>query len=164
MQGDAVESLSSGPAVSLSALAAAWEVSRETVKRRLDRGGVGPAGSHKGNAVFPLVSSIRALRAAERPAGASVQNPDEMSPMDRRAHYQAERERLELELRRSMLVPADEVRAQMARVVKSTVQHWDALEDDMEREASLSASQLEVFRAVSDRRRSAWADDLGEAA
>jgi hypothetical protein len=151
------EQIAHGPGVSLSALAQSFEIARETVKSRLLRANVEPSGEHAGNPLYPLVTSVRVLRASEWRGDV---DPDKLAPMERRAHWQAEREKVELLKTTADYCHVSDVRAQFAAIVKSTTGAWDGLIDDLERTAGLTPDQSEAMQRIIDARRAAYFESL----
>lgn len=151
-----------GIRLSLSALSREFGVARETVAKRLGAAGVQPDGERKGYPVYRLAPSCRALLQAEMTAAGKVDNPEDLPPMERRAWYQSERERVHLEKEQQHLVPVEEVREQLALVLKITGQFLDTLPDVLERDCRLPPDAIAVMEARIDLARSDWADRLDQ--
>jgi hypothetical protein len=70
--------------------------------------------------------------------------------MERRAWYQSENERLEVERKKGQLVPASTVEAEFAVLIKGMVQRLDTLADVLERDAALTPAQVEIVQRTVD--------------
>ena len=92
----------------------------------------------------PLIDdACRGVRDGRLPdEGGGVVDPRDLPPKDRKDFYQSENERLKVETTMGALVPAVEVEAEMAELVKMTVQFIETLPDVLERKLSLSADQV----------------------
>ena len=76
---------------------------------------------------------------------------DSLSPVERRAFWQAENERLKYERDTGELVLAFEVAQEMSFLAKSVVQPLDTLPDILERDCGLNPSQLiRVMQVIDD--------------
>ena len=117
---------------------------RRTVAKRLRDAGLPPAGKRNGSDVYQLADVALAILAPEVAAseGGGVVDPRDLPPKDRKDFYQSENERLKVETTMGALVPAVEVEAEMAELVKMTVQFIETLPDVLERKLSLSADQV----------------------
>ncbi len=80
-----------------------------------------------------------------------VVDPRDLPPMERRAYYQSENERLKVESTIGQLVPAAEVEADYAELVKKVVQFFDTLPDVLERKAGLTPEQVVKVQDECDR-------------
>jgi hypothetical protein len=149
-----------GIRLSLSALSREFGIARETVGRRLARAGIAADGDRKGFPVYRLGPSCRALLAAEIAVTGKVDNPEDLPPLERRAWYQSERERVHLEKEQEHLVPAEEVREQLALVLKITSQLLDTLPDTLERDCRLQPDAVAIIEQRIDLVRSDWAEKL----
>ena len=159
MQAD-VDSID-GIRVSLSGLSREFGIARETVGRRLAAAGVQSDGKRATWPVYRLGAAARALVLAEMPALADGGNdPDRMSPTDRHAWFKSETSRLAVEQSQGLLVPAEEVRAEMAGIIKGTVQMLDTLPDILERDCSLGPVELGHVEKMIRQVRNEWAEKL----
>lgn len=149
-----------GIRLSLSALSREFGIARETVGKRLAAAGVAPDGDRKGYPVYRLGPSCRALLQAETASSGRVENPEDLPPLERRAWYQSERERVHLEKEQEHLVPAEEVREQLALVIKITGQFLDTLPDVLERDCRLPTDAIAVLEKRISLARSDWAERL----
>lgn len=130
---------------SISRLADEFRMDRKTVANRIRDAGVSPAGKSGGYPVYHLADVALAIVAPELAAGAGVPgviDPRDLPPKDRKDFYQSEQARLQVETTMGALVPALEVEAQLAEIVKTAVQFLETLPDVLERKLSLSADQV----------------------
>lgn len=129
-------------AAELSASLGTWAshagVSRDVFRRIVTEQGVQPVGKRGGHPIYGAADVIRALLAN---AGAS-DDPDKLKPWERKAHYQAEHEKLRLQVERGELVPAIEVEQGHGRIFAIVTQAFDTLPDVLERDVGLTPLQL----------------------
>lgn len=149
-----------GLTVSLSGLSLEFGIARETVARRLAFAEVRADGEANGHPVFRLGAAARALVMAELPGGVVSVSPEEMTPQDRKAWYQSEKDRLTVELQQGALVTAEDCREQLAAVVKATAQMLDTLPDILERDCGLQAGELDRVEGMIRRLREDWAEGV----
>jgi hypothetical protein len=128
---------------SVARLATEFGMDRKTVARRIRDANVPPAGKRSGYDVYRLADVAAVL------VGVSVSfgddgtiDPRNLPPSERRAYYQSENERIKVEVSTGALVPAAEVEADYADLVKTLVQFFDTLPDVLERDCSLSPEQV----------------------
>ena len=122
---------------------------RRTVAKRIRDAGIAPAGVRNGYEVYQLIRVAPALLGFA-PGDAAVVDPRDLPPIERRAYYQSENERLEVEQTLGLLVPAAEVEADYAALIKLIVQFMDTLPDVLERDCSLSPAQVISVQASCD--------------
>lgn len=97
-----------------------------------------------GKGRYRLTESVRAYNAyLQATGGAGDGDPSRLDPFRRRAHYQAESERLELETRAGTLIPRDDVERTFARVFDQLARFLDVLPDRLERAGLANADQAE---------------------
>ena len=149
-----VSEIGQGVLLSLSTLGRELGVHRQTVAKRLSDAGIRPAGEKGGHALWRLRDAIQACQILT--AGA-VSDPAALPPMERRAWYQSERERTALDREQGALVPVDEVREQLALVLKITSQMLETLPDRLERDGALAPSALPLVEQAIDAVRAEWA-------
>lgn len=123
---------------------------RRTVTRRIEDGGVKPAGSKGGFPVYELKTVGPALFGQVMVGGA---DPNDMPPNERRAWYQSENERLKFEQQMNQLVPMHDVRREMSQMAKGMANTLDSLPDILERDCGLSAEALDRVQDVIDAQR-----------
>lgn len=87
------------------------------------------------------------LRALDNPQELNV---NQMTPAERRAHWQAENERLKYESSRRFLIPADECRREYTILAKSVVYMLESLPDLLERDCGLPPGATAYVQKVID--------------
>lgn len=129
----------------------AFGMTRQTVRKRCDNANIKPVGQKQGNPVYLVADMARACFAQlvhyDTDGGP---DPEQMIPTDRRAHYQAELDRVKLEKELCQVIPVDEVTREMSALCKSVANTLDSLPDMLERECSMSAVELERVQRVID--------------
>lgn len=136
-----VEQLAAGVTLSLSQLAGEFGSSRETIKRRLDAANVGPVGTRGGHPVYRLRDAIGPLT-SDPDAGI---DPDRLDPLKRKAHYQAELDKLRLQTERGEVIPVIEVEARFGAFTGLVVRWLDTILDVLERDAGMTPQQAAKF-------------------
>jgi hypothetical protein len=148
-QGGAVANLADSDIVgSLSAYARAFGTDRETLRRRLLEAGVEPYAERGGHKIYKL----REVYLAWTSANGAI-NPENLSPFNRRAWYQAELDRLRLERDRGDVIPRLEVEQEIAGVLKIAAETFDTLPDIVERDCGATPQQVARIEQVCDRTR-----------
>lgn len=118
-----------------------------TVRRSLQRvSGLTPTAGSNSKLKLYLLSDLIRLGLQEK----MTADVDEMSPIERRAWYQSENERLKFQTQTGELVPAFEVAQEMAILAKTVVQILETLPDILERDAGLSPNALVRVQQVID--------------
>lgn len=146
--------------VSISRVAELLGMDRKTVSKRLAECNVPPAGMRDG---YPVYDGRRACEACLNQIGLSDEtgeriDPRNLKPMERRAWYQSERERMAVESEARQLIPAIEVHDEMAELVRAFVQFLDTLGDQLERDVSLTAEQVDaVNKSITSQRSALYA-------
>ena len=143
---------------------------RETIQKRLADAHVRPAGARSGNPTYLLKDVVAAL--VDHSAGVAGDedfDPRRLKPLDRRAWYQSEAERMSVETKAGQLIPAGEVEAEMAELARGFVQFLDTLGDQLERDVGLTAEQVDaVNKSIAKQRAALYAqlqaEDMDEAA
>ncbi|MEF3081873.1 DUF1441 family protein [Luteimonas sp. SMYT11W] len=138
---------------SVSRLAQEFGMARATVSKRLRESGVPPLGERNGSPVYQLADAASAL-VGTGGGGANdggVIDPRDLPPKERKDFFQSENERLKVEMTMGTLVPAVEVEADMADLVKQIVQFLDTLPDDLERKLALKPEQVVKVQERCDR-------------
>ncbi len=154
-----VEDLANGIRLSLSALSREFGYHRETIKKRLAQAGVRPDGTRNGNPVFRLRDAAPAVLETFNTSG-RVEDPDLLQPTDRKAWYQSEKDRVALEKEQGGLVPREQVREQLAVVVKITARVLETLPDILERDCRLQPEMVDLVERRIDQARADWAEAL----
>jgi len=115
--------------------------------QQLAREGVLP---RAGRGVYPFAESIRAYVDYLQQTGVvDGVDPDRLEPFKRRAHYQAEVEKLTLGVKSRELIQRAEVEREFARICDVMARFLDVLPDRLER--------AELVDAAASRRVSDWA-------
>jgi hypothetical protein len=136
----------SGITLSISSLADEFGCARETLRKRLDDAAVQPAEQRGGYPVYRMRDALRAWIDSLK----FNTDPDELEPFQRKAHYQAEREKLELQTERGELIPRIEVEREQARILSILVRTMDTLPDILERDCGATPAQLEKIERICD--------------
>jgi len=133
---------------SLSAFARAFGTDRETLRRCLLEHDVEPSGERAGHKLY-------ALRHAYEAWTATVENvdPDKLKPFQRKAWYQGDREKLNLQLERGQLVDAAEMERTIGRLNQLFVRGLETLEDVIERDCGLNPQQASTMQRHADQLR-----------
>lgn len=137
-----VHELAGGLLVSISTIAREFGMARETVAKRLDQAGVKPAGQARGFPAYRIAEAAKAILATAT-ASAGESDPESLPPFERKAWYSGESERLKVAVEKRHLVPSEELEAQLAAVIKRTVQMLATLPDRLERNCGLASSVVE---------------------
>lgn len=131
-------------------LADQFKMDRRTVIKKLKEGECPVLKEADGHATYRLKDAAPLLLGIDKGAGA-VNDPDKLPPMERRAFYQSENERLKMEVSKQNLVPAAEVERDYAQLVKVVSQFFDTLPDVLERDAGLAPEQVISVQTSCDR-------------
>lgn len=133
--------------LNVSQLAALSDVHRQTVAARLKN--VTPTGGNDANLkLYSLTSVLSELMKIPAPV-----SEDEMQPMDRKAWYQSERERLKFEQEIGELIPASDVAREFSSMAKGMIQGLETLPDILERDCALTpAAVVRVQNIIDDLR------------
>lgn len=124
---------------SLGTWAAALGVTRDVLRRVLADAGVQPSGKKSGHPAYALRDVLEAW-ISNITGGAP--DPDSLRPMERKLHYQAEHEKLRLQVERGELVPSIEVERGHGLIFAIVAQCFDTLPDVLERDVGLNSLQL----------------------
>lgn len=146
---------------SISQLASEFGMDRKTVSKRLREAGVAPTGKRGGYDVYRLHDAVQPLFG--RTDAEAAANPRDLPPLERRAFYQSENERLKVEVATGALVPAPEVESDYADFVKLVAQFFDTLPDVLERDCGLTGEQVERVQEACDRVRQQMFEKVIEA-
>lgn len=138
-----------GVFLSLSALATEFGFARETIKRQLDQAGIEPSRMRAGFPTYRLRDAIAAWRVSP---DAAV-DVDALPPYQRKAHYQAEREKLQLLTEHDELVARVDVEREQARIINILARALDTLPDILERDVGATPQQLQKIEQHCDRAR-----------
>lgn len=117
---------------------------RQTVSQRV--AGLTPSiGSNQKLKLYSLSDLLR-LGLQEK----MTADVDSMSPVDRKAFYQSENERLKFEEKTGELIPAFEVAQEMSILAKAVAQQLEILPDILERDAGLQPKALMRVQQIID--------------
>lgn len=148
-------------------LAAITGLHRQTVVSRLS--GVPWHREAMKNKLYLLTDVIRVLMETPVSQAAEHQDPNKMTPKERKNWFDSEKGRFWLEKEMKQVVPLPEVRQQMAAIVKAITQVLEVWSDKLERDKGWSADQLNEAQDVVDEARillvkaiQETADDDGE--
>lgn len=130
----------------LTQIATAFQMHRDTVRKRLVKAGVDAAGLKGNSPLYDLAQVGPALFGAYQNQEPSKVDPDELDPMARKAWFDSENARLKFEQECQNLIPAHEVAREFAEFAKSIVNPLDGLPDVLERKAGLSGRALELVQ------------------
>jgi len=152
----AVHKIAGGFTVSISTIATEFQMDRKTVARRLDAAGLVAADFIRGYPVYRLRDAVKAIfgLSAERrldPDGPEPLDPTKLQPMERRAWYQSENERLDVETKKRQLIPAAEFESEIAIGFKLMSQTLDTMSDRLERECGLTPAQAALVQQSVDK-------------
>lgn len=131
-------------------LADQFKMDRRTVIKKLKEAEVPVLKEADGHSTYRLKEAAQALLGFNE-VEEGKRDPDKLPPMERRAFYQSENERLKVEATKGNLVPAAEVERDYAQLVKVVSQFFDTLPDVLERDAALSPEQVIAVQAACDR-------------
>ena len=124
---------------SIGTWAAELGTSRDVLRRVLAHAGVVAAGTRSGH---PIYRGRDVCQAWATHLGASADNdPDKLPPIERKAHWQAEREKLHLGLERGDVVASLDVEQRYASRNKLIDQAIETAPDVLERDVGLSSTQ-----------------------
>lgn len=139
-----------GICLSLEQAALEFQRDRETIRRRIIDCKIKPVAIRSG---FP-VYALRDLLEMESMGPDGKVDPEKLRPFDRKAHYQADGERIKLQVLCKELLHRTDVEIEWGRVLKVVKQGLDTLVDVVERDVVPSPIVLE--------RISRWVDQIRE--
>lgn len=143
-----VVDLGRGVHLSVRGLAEETGFDRDTVAKRLSAAKVKPSGKKGGHPVYRLKDALKAIYAFSDADGGI--DPDKLEPFQRKAHYQAEHEKLKLQTERGELVPRLEAEQDVARIVKIMVRTFDGLPDKLERDRGATPALVQAIEQELD--------------
>lgn len=141
--------LGRGTHLSISALSVEFGMTRETVRKKLADSDIKSSGKRGGYPVYRLKDAIAALL-----GGGGSHDPDSMDPFKRKAWYQSEHEKLQLQVERRELVPRIECEQEMAGMVKIVAECFDTMPDILERDCGLAPPVVAKVEHTLDKVRS----------
>lgn len=140
--------------VSISRLAELLCMDRKTVSKRIADANIAPSGKRDGYPVYDGRQACEACLLPQSHGGDDESfDPRLLKPLDRRAWYQSERERMAVEAEARQLIPAIEVHAEMAELARGFVQFLDTLPDVLERAVHMRPDQIEALHSAVTRER-----------
>ncbi|MCF1458011.1 MAG: DUF1441 family protein [Shewanella sp.] len=135
----------------ITRIAEAFNLSRDTVRKRLREAGVRPSGKRGGTPIYALVDVGPALFATEtRTDIPDIQNPDKMPPKARKEWFESENARVKLMKDTRELIPESEHRLDLYQAFSAMVSFFENLPDKMERTGLFTPEQLELLEAQGD--------------
>ena len=133
--------------LNINQLAALTNLHRQTVASRLSN--VEPApGSNSRLKLYSVLDILRELLG--RTTTPELVAVDKMTPPDRKAWFQSERERLKFQQETGELIPASEVSREFASMAKAVVQVLETLPDILERDCAMTPSAVVRVQKVID--------------
>lgn len=161
-------------ALTLSALAREFNCARDTMRKRLAAANVQPmeaAGSVvtqdtiDGTSVaLSAEQGLYLLRDAIRAwlPQVAADNPELLDPVRRKAHYDAECRKVDLEKLQGNLIHRADVEAEQARILSATALCLDTLPDLVERDCGATADQVKrIERAIDEVREQLYVELSG---
>ncbi len=145
---------------SLNQLSREFGIARETVGRRLSDAGVAPSGERRGHPVYRVSDAARAILVPQQLPFSGVNDPDSLTPKERRDWYASENDRVKLEREQGVVVPVEKVRHEWATILQSVGATLDVLIDKLERKFNLSPEILNRLEGEIDAARIKLADAL----
>lgn len=146
--------------LNINQLAALTDLHRQTVAARLANVPLA-AGSNAKLKLYSLTDILTTL--LTRTADPVQVKVDEMTPPDRKAWFQSERERLRFEQETRQLIPASDVMREFSTMAKAMVQVLETLPDILERDCGLSPEAVNRVQNVIDDLRDQIAQKVSEA-
>jgi len=133
--------------LNINQLAACTGAHRQTVASRLTEVSQAPGS----NARLKRYSVLDILKEFfTRTTAPELVAVDKMTPPDRKAWFQSERERLKFQQETNELIPASEVSREFASMAKAVVQVLETLPDILERDCALTPSAVVRVQKIID--------------
>lgn len=129
--------------LNINQLAAIAGICRQTAAARLKN--IQPAGGHDKLKLYRVTDILTCF--LDLPVPASL---EEMEPHDRKAWYQSERERLKFEQETAQLIPADDVRKEMAIWGEIVSEELEKLPSILARDAGLKPMAVNRVQSIID--------------
>ena len=146
---------------SISKIAQAFGMARETVAKRIQQTGIKGADIRNGHPVYKLRDVAPALFTADA-IPCSARSPDDMPPRDRRDWYESEKIRLQIEQESGLLITIDEHRDNLADTFKALAMIMDTMPDQLERKHALPANVINDVQNTFDDFRQDMYDSLAK--
>jgi hypothetical protein len=129
-------------------------VSREKLRKRIVQYGLRAASAdEKGHPLYWIVDLVRAVDGQPGSECGRAVDPSKMTAGARNAWYQSEHRRLDFEEREGTLCRVEDARREISRGVLEFASFLDSLPDVLERDAGLTADQVEGLIHSLDRER-----------
>lgn len=143
----------------ISQIAEMFGFGRDTVRKRLKGAGVKPSG-REGNADLYLVSEAGPAVFGGTGSAVDPADPNLLKPMDRKAWFQSENERVKYQRSIGELCHEEEVRIEMANLVKPMLAELEVLPDLLERDCGLSSQAVKYVQDKIDDVRDSMAERM----
>ncbi|EAB9079134.1 DUF1441 family protein [Salmonella enterica subsp. enterica] len=143
----------------ISQLSAITGLHRQTVVSRLSGVPLAP-GSNEKKKLYLLTDVIRVLMETPASPAADHQDPNKMTPKERKDWFDSEKGRIWLEKEMKQVIPLTEVRQQMSAVVKAITQVLEVWPDRLERDKGWDAEKLNEAQEVVDEVRELLAQSM----
>jgi hypothetical protein len=147
---------------SLNQLAREFGIARETVQARLRSSDVKPSGERRGFPVYRVSAAAKAILSPPASIGALTNDPDRMSPKERRDYIEGSIAQKKLDEINGVTISVIESREQMALIAKTGLHVLETLPDILERDYSLDAKIISGVESKIDTLREQWANILEE--
>jgi len=138
----------------ITRIAEAFNLSRDTVRKRLRESGVRASGKRSGAATYALADVGPALFDAEARFVPEIHDPDKMRPKDRKEWFQSENERVKYLVDAKALIPEGDYRQDLYTTLSAVVSFFENMPDKMERTGLFTPEQLELLETQGDAFRS----------
>ena len=136
----------------ITQIARAFDLNRDTVRKRLVQAGVNAVKTQKGVPLYNLAEAGKAVFNTQESSQVGY-TPDELPPKERKEYFQSENERLKYEKEIRLLVPVHDMAMEFSRVLKILIQALDSLPDILEERCGLSfEGQEEVIQITNELR------------
>ncbi|MCF6459054.1 DUF1441 family protein [Pseudoalteromonas sp. MMG024] len=146
-----VSSIDDAYLMNISSLSRAFDLHRDTVRKRLNAARVKPIKKIKSTDVYALADVGPALFGQEAKAEQDdIHDPSKMAPKDRKDFFQSERERLKFETEIGELIPEPHYQLDLSETLKKVVSFFESMPDKMERKRVFKPEQLEQLETMSD--------------
>ncbi|WP_018692291.1 DUF1441 family protein [Algicola sagamiensis] len=132
----------------LTQIGRAFELNRDTVRKRLVQAGLKSAKTEKGIPLYSLAQAAEAVFAGQQHQ--VEYNPNELSPKDRKEFFQSENERLKFEKDERQLVPIHEMALEFSRALKLFIQALESLPDILEERCDLNVEGQETVIQITN--------------
>jgi hypothetical protein len=128
--------------------------------RKIREAGLTPSGEHRGNPTFTVKDVAAALYG--NPAAGHGADPDSLPPHERKAWYDSEARRLDVEARQRELIPVVEVERVVSTAFAAIASDLRSIPDNLERKHGLPGEVVRTFEDGLLAAMDALADRLAE--